>query len=452
MSTNVTHALRFWIGPFLFLLALCLPLSGPKALVIGGAAWMLSWWLTEIIHLGATALLPLLLFGGTGLLDQSTLAMAYAHPLIFLFMGGFFLAKAMEHQGLHSLLAKRILALSGSQPRQALAGSMLATWLLSMWMSNTATAVMMLPLTLSLVKQLKGSDLLERRILLGLAWAANLGGMATLIGTPPNVLFAAFLEDSTGVVMDFWTWSSMAIPVSVILMLAAYVQLQVGLSMASSEALPKPNKQPWTTGQRRMAFVFFLTAMAWMTRSWVASMIALPHYSDTWIVITASLVMFSLPAGKRQGPLLPWSIAKDIEWGILLLFGGGLALASGLKASGLLDVMGGVSSQMEIILWIGVAAAAGVWLTELFSNMALVSAMLPIALALSLAKGIPFEAVAIPLTMGASCAFMLPVATPPNALVFATGKLKILHMVQHGVWMNIFATLVIWAVCALSFV
>lgn len=449
MRTNLSQVFQLALGPMLFLLCMALPVSSEKAWVLGTALWMISWWITESLPMGATALLPLLLLSLSGVLDAQQLASAYAHPLIFLFMGGFFLARGLEHHQLHRKLAQFVLKSLGHHPRHALAGTMLVTWGLSMWMSNTATAVMMLPLTLSMVRNLESSPRLERRMLLGLAWAANLGGMATLIGTPPNALFAAFHLDMTGNSISFGHWFATAAPISAVLLIIAYGILQRGLREDTFDDW-RPEAIPWTRASRWVAGIFSLTVIAWMTRPIVGEWLNLTGYSDTWIALCSAMLLFTLrnPDNLKEA-LLPWSSAKHIEWGILLLFGGGLALAVGLKVSGWLDLAQGAGSGLPVWMWILVATACGVWLTEFFSNMALVSALLPVVWIVAQREGIDFETLAIPLTLGASSAFMLPIATPPNAIVFSTGQLKVRHMMQMGFWMNTAATIVITLLCGL---
>lgn len=406
---------------------------------------MLLWWFTEVIPLAATALLPLLTFGGFGILDSSDLANAYSHPLIFLFLAGFLLARGVEQHQLHRRFALAILRRFGSHSHRVLAGVMAATFLLSLWMSNTATAVMMLPLTLSLIRHLPSQDdLLERNILLGMAWGANLGGIGTLIGTPPNLVYAAFRQQSLGQEVYFLDWSLHIFPIAVLLLVGAFLLLRRNLPAVSLTEVAWPASEPWSSGEKRVAAIFALTASAWMTRPWLQALFPSLVLTDTWVGMVGALLLFSVRDRARQ-PLLTWQEAQKIEWGILLLFGGGMSLAAGMQASGWLESLAASGhAGWPPALWVLIFTLLGVWTTELFSNMALVSGMLPIALAVSSAQGIPFELLAIPLTVGASCAFMLPMATPPNAIVFASGKIRIPDMARAGFWMNVLATVVIW--------
>jgi solute carrier family 13 (sodium-dependent dicarboxylate transporter), member 2/3/5 len=436
-----------------FLFALLSHLPHEHAVVLGTTAWMLLWWFTEVIPLPATALLPILTFGGFGILTSSDLANAYSHPLIFLFLGGFFLARGVEHHHLHRRFALAILRRFGQRAHHVLAGVMGATFLLSLWMSNTATAVMMLPLTLSLIRHLPGEDeKLERNILLGMAWGANLGGIGTLIGTPPNLVYAAFRQQTFHEEVYFMDWTLQVFPIALLLLIGAFFLLRRGMPNVDLRGMQWPEPEPWTSGEKRVASIFALTALAWMTRQWLQPWAGLFQLSDTFIGLTGALALFAFRDVNRK-PLLTWGEAQKIEWGILLLFGGGMSLASGMQASGWLDALAtqGVSTWHPAY-WILGFTILGVWTTELFSNMALVSGTLPLALAVSTAQGIPFEQLAIPLTVGASCAFMLPMATPPNAIVFASGKIRIPDMARTGFAMNVLATLVLWLLFAFVFV
>jgi len=436
-------------GPLGYLACQLLDIPFEQRVVLGTAFWMLLWWFTEVLPLGITALLPLVLFGGTEILCNSELANAYANPLIYLFMGGFFLARGIERHNLHRRLALGILRHVGHRSHMVLAGVMLATFTLSLWMSNTATAVMMLPLTLSLLSHLptekETQNNLERRVLLGMAWGANLGGIGTLIGTPPNLVYAAFREETLGVTTTFVEWSTIAFPLSLVLLVIAFAVLSRDMPSVDLGDLEWPKPAPWTSAEIRVALIFSITAILWMTRQWIEPFVTPYGWSlpDQVIGIAGALAMFAL-RDRDGAPLLRWKDGRKIEWGILLLFGGGLSLAAAMQASGWLDSLQSLSDHpLPAWVWIFAFTAIGVWTTELFSNMALVSGTLPIALAVASAQGLAFEHLALPLTVGASCAFMLPMATPPNAIVFSSGKVTVPYMAGRGFWMNVWATLVI---------
>ncbi|MEY3941119.1 MAG: hypothetical protein RIR07_5 [Bacteroidota bacterium] len=444
--------IALYLGPLGFAAFQLTGFPAHQSLVMGTAFWMLLWWFTEAIPLGISALIPLVTFGGTGVLTNEELANAYANPLIYLFMGGFLLARGIERHNLHRRLALAILRRVGHRSETVLAGVMIATFTLSLWMSNTATAVMMLPLTLSLLTHLPGeNEKLERSVLLGMAWGANLGGIGTLIGTPPNLVYAAFREEAVGVQTGFMEWTLVAFPIALLLLVNAYFVLRRGIPSLDLGDLEWPKPEPWTSGEVRVALIFGATALLWMTRQWIEPLVTPYGWSlpDQVIGMAGGILMFAV-RDAQGAPLLRWKDARKIEWGILLLFGGGLSLAAGMQASGWLDALDALSGHpMPAWVWIFIFTAFGVWTTELFSNMALVSGTLPVALAVARAQGLEFEQLALPLTIGASCAFMLPMATPPNAIVFSSGKVTVPYMAGRGFWMNVWATLVIGTVFSL---
>ena len=444
--------IALYFGPLGFAAFQLTGFPAHQSLVMGTAFWMLLWWFTEAIPLGISALIPLVTFGGTGVLTNEELANAYANPLIYLFMGGFLLARGIERHNLHRRLALAILRRVGHRSETVLAGVMIATFTLSLWMSNTATAVMMLPLTLSLLTHLPGeNEKLERSVLLGMAWGANLGGIGTLIGTPPNLVYAAFREEAVGVQTGFMEWTLVAFPIALLLLVIAYFVLRRGIPSLDLGDLEWPKPKPWTSGEVRVALIFGATALLWMTRQWIEPLVTPYGWSlpDQVIGMAGGILMFTV-RDAQGAPLLRWKDARKIEWGILLLFGGGLSLAAGMQASGWLDALEALSGHpMPAWVWIFIFTAFGVWTTELFSNMALVSGTLPVALAVARAQGLEFEQLALPLTVGASCAFMLPMATPPNAIVFSSGKVTVPYMAGRGFWLNIWATLVIGTVFSL---
>jgi solute carrier family 13 (sodium-dependent dicarboxylate transporter), member 2/3/5 len=444
--------IALYLGPLGFAAFQLTGFPAHQSLVMGTAFWMLLWWFTEAIPLGISALIPLVTFGGTGVLTNEELANAYANPLIYLFMGGFLLARGIERHNLHRRLALAILRRVGHRSETVLAGVMIATFTLSLWMSNTATAVMMLPLTLSLLTHLPGeNEKLERSVLLGMAWGANLGGIGTLIGTPPNLVYAAFREEAVGVQTGFMEWTLVAFPIALLLLVIAYFVLRRGIPSLDLGDLEWPKPEPWTSGEVRVALIFGATALLWMTRQWIEPLVTPYGWSlpDQVIGMAGGILMFTV-RDAQGAPLLRWKDARKIEWGILLLFGGGLSLAAGMQASGWLDALEALSGHpMPAWVWIFIFTAFGVWTTELFSNIALVSGTLPVALAVARAQGLEFEQLALPLTVGASCAFMLPMATPPNAIVFSSGKVTVPYMAGRGFWMNVWATLVIGTVFSL---
>lgn len=457
---NIRH-IPFFIGPLLFTICTLLPgevLNADEKSMIGILCWMLVWWVTEVVNLAVTALLPILLMPMTGVLPMSDVTEVYGHPLIFLFFGGFVLALAIEKWNLHRRIALFIIRKVGHSPKRILLGFMLATAFLSAWISNTATTVMMLPMILSVLKLLRKAGYKDRKmsiaLLIGVAWAANIGGMSTLIGTPPNLVFTSFYSEQYGTDMSFAEWLKIGLPVALVMFVASFLLLSfiAGKGSATSESVADYFEKEWKRlgplrgAERSVALVFLCTALLWIFRPGIADLLGLNGFSDTSVAILAAISLFVIPSRSEQRPLLKWKDTRKLAWGILLLFGGGLALAAGMNSSGLLSHITELftgQSDMSVLLWIFFMAVMGIWATEVMSNMALVAAMMPIVAAISAGTGQPFFTLAMPLTLGASCAFMLPMATPPNAIVFSSGQLKIADMARNGMVMNMVATLII---------
>ena len=455
---NKTTAIIRWLGPVLAILIGVMGQGQPHFLLLGIAAWMLLWWITETVHLGVTALLPLLFFPLLGLGTGKEMAAFYAHPLVYLFFGGFVLALALEKVGLHYRIALWILRKTGTKDKGLIAGFMLATGFMSMWISNTATSIMMLPIATSVlaVLQEEKREKLARPILWSVAWAANIGGMATIIGTPPNMIFAAFMSDQMQRPIGFMEWLPIGLSAALVLGTTAFLVLTAGLpkDVLNDEEERKTKEwmqQEWdrlgslSTPQIRVAVIFAGTALLWIIRPYLAQWLPQILWSDTAIALASALVLFSVFSGEG-GTLLTWEDTAKLPWGILVLFGGGMALAGTLQGSLWFEVLGSSLQSLGNLPmwgWIAIMAILGVFATELLSNMALVSALLPLLLSLSYAMGIDLQQLSIPLVLGASCAFMLPMATPPNAIVFSTGKLTIPYMVYRGIVMNVLAVVVL---------
>ena len=451
--TKFTSIIR-WLGPILALLISLAGQGQSHFVLLGIAAWMLVWWITETVHLGVTALLPLLLFPVLELGAAKELAGYYAHPLVYLFFGGFILALALEKSSLHYRIALWILKRTGTKDAGLIAGFMLATGFMSMWISNTATAIMMLPIATSVLGVLhkEKQSKLSRPVLLSVAWAANIGGMATIIGTPPNMIFAAFMSEQLDRPIGFMEWLPVGLTATVILGITAFWIITRGLPKDILSDKEEQNTARWiaqewnslgglTPVQKRVAVVFTFTATLWILRPYLAQWISVIQWSDTAIALASAVMLFALRDGNK-GNILDWEDTKNLPWGILILFGGGLALAGTLQGSQWFELMSKMLENMGQLpqwVWLLIVAIIGVFATELLSNMALVSALLPLLLSLSLAIGIPMDALSLPLVLGASCAFMLPMATPPNAIVFSTGKLTISYMIYRGIVMNVLA-------------
>lgn len=432
--------------------------------VAGLAALMAVWWVTEVIPIPVTALLPLVLLPLMAGSSIEAAASPFANPIIFLFMGGFMIAKAMERWGLHRRLAFGIIAAAGTSPLRLVAGFMVAAAFLSMWVSNTAVAVMMLPIGISVIEVLRGEEegspaaqdrsAFAVALLLAVAYGTSIGGVATLIGTPPNAILAGFLSEEYGVRIGFARWLLLGLPLTLILLpvtwfLLTRVVFRVdatgpGLSDAALAGL-RSSLGRLRTAERRVAWVFTATALAWMTRPLAAPW--LPELSDAGIAIGAAVLLFLIPAGgSDRGELLNWEWARRIPWDILVLFGGGLSLASAMTRSGLAEWIGvGLSgaAALPLLFLLVVVAGAVVFLTEVTSNTATAAAFVPIVAGLALVLGEdPFLLAAVA-ALASSCAFMLPVATPPNAIVFGSGAIRIQEMARAGFVLNLIVILLV---------
>ncbi len=418
-------------------------------------ALMAVWWITEALPIAATALVPLVLFPLLGIADVDGAATPYANPLIFLFMGGFIIAQAMQVWRLHRRIALGIVNWVGVRPSSIIVGFILASAFLSMWVSNTATALMMLPIGLSII-DLTHDRLSDRDeempphfgvvLVLSIAYACNVGGMGTLIGTPPNALLAGFFSESYGIEVGFAQWMIVGLPLVVVALPVVYTVL-TRVYPIELEKLPggaaiideeRAKLGPISTAETRVAIVFGLTALLWMTRPLLSDVV--PGLSDAGIAIGAGLALFLFPAGTEDRALLTWEDAEALPWGVLILFGGGLSLAAAISDTGLAEWMGqGVNalSGWPILLVLVCTVALIVMLTEITSNTATTAAFLPILGAVAVGIGEDPFLLTVPAALGASCAFMLPVATPPNAIVYGSDLLTIPQMSRVGVWLNL---------------
>ena len=463
------------LGPLLFALVALFfhpeDLSFEGRMVLATTLWVAVWWITEAIPIPATSLLPIVLLPITGALEGSTVTAAYGNPIIFLFLGGFMIALAMEKWDLHKRIALSIIAVLGTSINSIVFGFMAATGFLSMWVSNTASVMMMLPIGTAIVYQVTQElnktegdhseeiDKFSKALIFGVGYGGTIGGLGTLIGTPPNIILAAIVNELFGVEISFAGWMVFAFPVVVALLFIGWLLLTrfiypIKLShLPGGKALIK--KEMAELGrisfeEKAVLSVFLFAAFFWITRSflWQGQIINIPGINDTMIAIVAALLLFLIPSKNKGGCLLGWDIARDVPWGILLLFGGGLALAAGFNSSGLAQWIGGQMSVLEgvnFLLVILLASGMVLFLTEITSNTATATMILPVLASLALALNIHPFVLMVPAAMAANCAFMLPVGTPPNAIIFATGKIKIIEMVRNGFWLNIIALLLIVA-------
>jgi len=423
---------------------------------LGLAAWMALWWLTEAIPVSATALLPIALFPLFGLNALGDVAASYAHPLIFLFFGGFLLSIAIEKWALHTWIAYRVLAFAAGNARRLVGGFMVVTAFASMWLSNTATTVMMLPIALSAVGEVERAapDQAARFslcLLLGIAYSASIGGMGTLIGSPPNLFVASFLSERFDYVVDFRTWMLLALPVVAVFLplvwlLLTRVLVPIPTRLPLTAAGPRTPWRALPRGARRVALVFACAVVAWMSRTGlnaleIAGMKPFGALSDTGIAMLAGLALFVLPDGSGER-LMNWRDAERLPIGTLLLFGGGLALAGTISATAADQFIGAQLAALHgVPAWcvMLVVIAGVVFLTELTSNIATTTTLAPILAAAAIGSGFDVVGIVVVTALAASAAFMLPVATPPNAIVFGSGRIAVPEMARAGLLVNLLA-------------
>jgi len=469
-ATAEKYTTRQWFGLFagpVVILSMLL-FTAPQALEV--AAWrtaavgllMAIWWVTEALPIPVTALLPVVLFPLLGITSIESAAAPYANPLIFLFLGGFLIAIAMERWELHRRIALRTIYMVGTEPRALIAGFMIAGAFLSMWISNTATAMMMLPIGLSIVALARSEGQASPghikafaiALMLGIAYACNIGGVGTLIGTPPNALLAGFLDESYGIDVGFANWMLMGLPVVFVGLPLSYWLLTrflfrfEGFSLAGSRDLVAHQLADLGSmgkAELMVAVVFAGVALLWMTRPLLENVI--PGISDAGIAMLGGVVLFILPLNLRAGEfVLDWTAANDLPWDVLILFGGGLSLASAIQQSGLAGWIGeslAVVGGLPIMLVILIVAATIVGLTEVTSNTATAAAFIPILASVAIGIGENPFLLIVPVALATSCAFMLPVATPPNAIVYGSDEVTIPEMARAGVFVNLLFILLI---------
>ena len=455
-----------FLGPGLFVVLLLLP--PPEAMPVEAwrtaamAAWMAVWWITEAIPIPATALLPIAAFPLLGIMPATEVTRSYAHHLVFLFMGGFMIALTMERWNLHRRIALHVIRRVGTSPPRLVLGFMLATALLSMWISNTATTMLMVTIAMAVLKQLlptSRDDLqpMGTALMLSIAYAASIGGIATIIGTAPNAILVGVLEQSHGVQMAFGEWMQFALPLALVMLFLTWLYLtRVAFRLQTLE-LPETSEHIRSEvlalghmgqAEKRVAVVFLLVAGLWVTRGLV-DWPPLNAVRDSTIAMVGALALFVIPADwKERVFLLDWPTAVRLPWDIIVLFGGGFALAAGFSESGLTVWLAGQLRVLQGIPLIWLILAVGllvIFLTELTSNTATVSLLYPVLGALAEAVQIPPAIILVTAAISASFAFMLPVATPPNAIVFASHMIHVQQMARAGLWLNIMGVFLITA-------
>ncbi len=459
-STKFKNKVGLILGPALFLLTLLFVrpegLEWAGIAVLASTLWIATWWITEAIPIEVTSFLPIILFPLTGALDLSNTTASYGHKYIFLYLGGFIIAIAIERWNLHKRIALNIINIIGTNVNLMILGFMVATAFMSMWISNTATSVMMLPIGMAIVAQLKDNPstiedenmIFGKALMLAIAYSASIGGVATLIGTPPNLVLAGVVEEVYGIEITFTQWFIFGLPISIILLFICWQYLtKIAFSFKQKE-FPggKREIEKLLSGLGKMSYeekailvIFICTAVAWISRSFLLQKV-LPNIDDAIIAMIAGIVIFIIPTKNRERKLLTWNEAIKLPWGILFLFGGGMALASGFKSSGLALWIGNQMTLLQgisIIVLVLILIATVNFLTEITSNLATTAMLLPILAPMALNIGVHPYLLLVAATVAASCAFMLPVATPPNAVVFGSGYLRIPDMVKTGFWLNL---------------
>src|SRR5690625_566570 len=466
-STAQKFGLLF--GPLLFILTMLFfspeGLANEGRSVLAVTLWVATWWITEAIPIPVSSLLPIVLLPLTGALEPGAVTSSYGDDIIFLFLGGFFIATAMEKWNLHRRIALAIIAFIGTSTQRILLGFMAATAFLSMWVSNTAAVMMMVPMGLAITAQvaaaLKGMPeekelpKFEKALIFGIGYAGTIGGLGTLIGTPPNIILAAQVKELFGVEISFAGWMLIAVPIVIILTMATWFYLGRFAFKMDIKGLPGGKeviqKERHALGkmiheEKVVSAVFIFAAFMWITREFIWIDI-LPDLKDGMIAVVAAALLFTIPTSKKYGSrVLAWEDSKEIPWGVLLLFGGGLAIAAGFRETGLSEWIGTrltVLDGFHILIIITLSTLLVLALTEITSNTATATMILPVLASLALALQIHPFALMVPAAMAANCAFMLPVGTPPNAIIFGTGKLRIIDMVRVGFFINVFALMLI---------
>jgi sodium-dependent dicarboxylate transporter 2/3/5 len=465
MGLNKKLGLIF--GPLLFFIFTNLPTLIPENEnangVIAVALWMVIWWITEAVSISVTALLPLLLFPVLNIMSITDVGANYGSPIIFLFFGGFVLALALEKVNLHKRIALNIIKITGTTPNKVVLGFMIATASLSMWISNTASTVVMLPIAMSVIGLLindedgytKDDQNFALSVMLGIAFSANAGGIATVIGTPPNSVMIGLLENEYNIEISFLKWMTLGLPFSILLLIIAYLVLvkwmypnkQLQFKASKDVINAELKKLGPLSGKEKMVLVIFgITVFLWIFRTVINKLFPGLGLSDTIISMLAAISLFSVPYNIRKGDfIIKWNDTQKLAWGILILFGGGLALAKGMSVSGIVAIVSNAiaTSEITILFTASLLILLMLFMTELMSNVALVAVLAPVVAGIAIGLEIPIVYLLIPVTIASSCAFMLPMATPPNAIVFASGYIKVHQMAKVGIILNLIAVLLL---------
>lgn len=467
LSSITRNTMAILSGLLLFFLLLFLNpfgLEEKACRVIAVAALMITWWITEAFPMPAVALVPIVLFPLLNIATISATAAPYGNEVIFLFMGGFMIGLAIEKWNLHKRIALSIVKVTGTSGNRIILGFILATGLISMWLSNTATTMMMFPIAVSVINVIgEGRDAKDMRnfslcLMLAIAYASNFGGVATIIGTPPNVAYVSYMNKKFGQEISFFDWMVVCLPVALILMFSLYVVTvkflfpnRISSSNETKELIQHELSLlgPITKPEKRVLIVFVCTALLWIMRDLI-NKTGVVKLDDNMIAIFGALWLFILPSGDGNGKLLDWSDTKKMAWGILLLFGGGITLANAMEKAGLMEMLGNwisTFSGTNTLVLLVVIVAVSIFISEVMSNIAQVIVFAPVVTGIAIAAGINPYVLGVGMTLAASCASMMPMGTPPNAIVFASGHIRMKEMMKAGLVMNIIAIILIVIFC-----
>ncbi len=457
MSSGIIFFLILWfLNPF--------HLDEKACRVIAIAALMITWWVTEALPMPVVALLPIIMFPLFGLSTIKETASNYGNEVIFLFLGGFILGLAIEKWHLHKRIALSIVKITGTSGNMIILGFILATGLISMWLSNTATTMMMFPIALSVINVIghgrddKGIKNFSLCLMLAIAYAANFGGISTIIGTPPNAVYVSYITQRFGYNISFFDWMIICLPIALLLMFSLYVVSAKILfpnnisDSAETKSLIDEKLSalgPVSVAEKRVLAVFICTALLWVTRDLINQQ-GIVKLDDNMIAIFGAVMLFVVPSGEHNKKLLEWRDTSHIAWGILLLFGGGIALAGALEKAGMMALLGkwiASFSGSNLLLLLLVVTTVSIFISEVMSNIAQVIVFAPIVTSIATEAGFNPLVLGVAMTLAASCASMMPMGTPPNAIVFASGQIRMKDMMKAGLIMNLISILLIVLFC-----
>ena len=463
-----SKTIGLFLGHLFFVLFILLPfenLSSEACAVLACASWMIVWWITEAVSISVTSLIPLILFPLTGVMSVNDVGANYGSSIVFLFFGGFVLAIGLEKVNLHRRIALSIIKKTGTTPKKVILGFMIATAFMSMWISNTASTVVMLPIALSVIHLLINKEQTPNTnqqnfalsVMLGIAFSANAGGIATVIGTPPNSVLIGLLENEYQIEISFVKWMAIGLPFALVLIAIIYLLLvhwifpTKDLQFSTSNNIIDHELKKLgsiSAREKQVLWIFGIIVSLWIFRTPINSVFPWLKLSDTVISILGALALFAIPFNLKKGEfILKWEDTQKLSWGILILFGGGLAFSKGMSSTGIVYLITNYISDgnFSVFLTASLLIFLMLFMTELMSNVALVAVLAPVVAGIAIGLEIPMLYLLIPVTMASSCAFMLPMATPPNAIVFASGYVKVHEMARVGIIINCISVLILIA-------